>query len=369
VVDRLQGSSPSAGTPRNGFAELVEIIDGVVGLQPEIDRLLAGCLADGPKDAALARRAGRVKAVLADLVKRTGRLPPSPIVEEAHGLVRYHHEILAQTIEMAYRLDLGANWRAHAHFAESLGEPAVRLRRLRHLLAGYAAAMGDTEGAGALPQHTGHALRTPLTTIMGNASSLLQPEVAWEPDDEQRLLRGIVEESQRLARAIDNVLDLAAMQSGSLRPDFAWCDPAALADAAVKAVCGVPLPVTLAAADGLPQVWGDRRLLTRALANLVDNAVRHNAAGTPVALTVSAHAATVEVSVADQGSGLPARVREALVRAAGRHGLPSEIGTGMAATFGLVAAHGGTVSCSSGPDGTTCLVILAVAGRPSDPPA
>ncbi len=75
------------------------------------------------------------------------------------------------------------------------------------------------------PGALSHSLRTPLTTILGNASSLLQPAVDWDAESENRLLRGIVSESARLARTVDNILTLASISAWTLRPDFGHNPP------------------------------------------------------------------------------------------------------------------------------------------------
>ena len=78
--------------------------------------------------------------------------------------------------------------------------------------------------------------------------------------------------------------------------------------------------------------------------NVLDNALRHNPPGTSVAVTagVSTNRRLVTISVTDDGRGLPLRVGAAV--AAVRDSLPAEVGTGIAATIGLLAMHGGAIS-------------------------
>ena len=78
-----------------------------------------------------------------------------------------------------------------------------------------------------------HELRTPLTAIRGYASSLLQPDVTWDDDSQQRFLSRIAAESTRLGRLVDDLLDFSAIELGILRllPD--WCDIKLVLEAAV----------------------------------------------------------------------------------------------------------------------------------------
>jgi signal transduction histidine kinase len=359
MADQGLGGSSAHPDTRSVFEKLVVILDGAIALQPETESVMRSCLAEGPKNSTLARQAGRLTSTLVDLLVRADALPASAIVEEARGLLLYHHRLLVETVDYAYSVSSVLSPQSAPYFVDHLGEPAVRLRRLRGLVASYL-------GAGRLPGQLSHSLRTPLTTILGNASSLLQPELDWDRDAEDRLLRGIVGESLRLARAVDNILLLASMSSGTLRPDFDWCEPSAVIRAAVAKVDDGLSPhgrvdVILEPSDiGAParRLWADHTMLTHAMTNVVDNALRHNPPGTRVTLTAASNADSLTVSLRDDGRGLPAAVGAAVVKAATAGVLPTDVGTGMATTIGLVAVHGGTVAYPPRAIGTCCRMRL-----------
>jgi signal transduction histidine kinase len=363
MFDRPDQDRPSGTDAGLALEDLVGLLDAVIVLQPEIESVMQACLSDAAKDAILARRGGRLNNALVEILDRSERLGSTPIGDEACRLFRYHQHLLAQTLEYAYSIDAVLHPRAERYFRPGLGEPAVRLRRLRDLVAGYLGA--DQPPAGSvLPLEAGHALRTPLTTILGNASSLSQSDVAWTADEEQRLLAGIVDQSHRLARAIDNILDLAAIQAGALRPDYDWCNVGGVVRAAVaqvEAAFAQHVEVGIDGDDAL--VWADHRLLTRALVNLVDNAFRHNAfrhngAGTQVSVRVRTAADGVVISVLDDGRGLPTKVAKAVASVRRGHALPTEIGTGICTAIGLIRAHGGTAELDSRPGQTRWVVTL-----------
>ena len=74
-----------------------------------------------------------------------------------------------------------------------------------------------------------HDLRTPLASIKAAVSSLRADDVLWEPDDERALLETVADETDRLQRLIDNLLDLSRLQTGAVHPPVApsrstrWC--------------------------------------------------------------------------------------------------------------------------------------------------
>ncbi len=361
---------------RSVLAELLVIVEAAVALQPEIESVMRACLTQEPKGVALAQKSGQLKTTLAYLMERAERLPQTWVVEETRHLLLYHHRLLAETVSRAYSVSAIFHPPLVDKFPSHLGKPAARLRRLGALLAGYL----GSEDANVSSQRASHVsppglfshswlshrLRTPLTTVLGNASSLLQDDVAWDHDTQDRLLKGIVAESSRLARAVDNILHLASIDAGTMRPNFDWCDPVALLRAVMGEVDQALSPsdrVTLS--FSLPDtsgpgglVWADHVLLGRAVANVVDNALRHNPRATRITLAAAVEHEQLVFSVVDEGSGLGPDVSAAIATAVANGELPIDIGTGVATTIGLVRTHGGTVAYSSGPDGTCCKIKL-----------
>jgi signal transduction histidine kinase len=353
---------------RTGLDELVVILDAAIMLQAETESVMRACVAEGPKGSTLARRGQRVTGLLTDLVSRAEQLPASPIIDDARGLLRYHHRILDETLQFAYSVTAILDHRpATPHFCDRLGPPGARLRRLRDLVAGYVGDGGDglstaSAGTKGLPAQLSHSVRTALTMILGNASSLLQPDVDWDRASQDRFLRGIVLESARLTRVVDNILNLASMSNGTLRPDFDWCDPAEVIRGAVAEVDWDLGPerhidVTIDLPEVSPDhglIWADHSLLARALTNVLDNAVRHNRPDTAIRLSAATDGDYLTVAIHDDGQGLPTRVVAAVAGVAGTDVLPAGLGTGIPTTMGLLASHSGTVSYDAAAPGTRC---------------
>jgi hypothetical protein len=155
-----------------------------------------------------------------------------------------------------------------------------------------------------------HELRTPLTAIGGFASSLMQPDVTWDGESEQRFLSRIGAESARLNRLVDDLLDFSAIESSTLRLQPDWCELALVLDAAIA--CVVPSSaglIELRCASVLPVVWADHDRLEQVFVNLIENALRHNPAGTRVWVAAGGEEpGGVVVSVTDDGSGVPEEI-------------------------------------------------------------
>ena len=95
-------ASPSEVGSRSVLAELLVIVETTTALQPQIESVLRACLTPEPKGVALAQKGGQLNATLAHLLDRADRLPRTWIVEEARGLLQYHHRLLAETVSRAY---------------------------------------------------------------------------------------------------------------------------------------------------------------------------------------------------------------------------------------------------------------------------
>jgi len=230
-----------------------------------------------------------------------------------------------------------------------------------------------------------HELRTPLTAITGYATTLLQQDVTWDADSEQRFLSRIAAESARLGRLVNDLLDFSAIESGILRLQSDWCDIPLVLDAAVAVLPrDAAARVEVRDAPGLPAIWADHDRLEQVFVNLLSNALGHNPPETRVTVTAApAGPAEVTVRVADDGDGLPAELVRAVTEAGQRHdarlptplasgGAPrrrgSGAGLGLSIASGILAAHGGRLDLEPAERGTCFLITLPVEARVQAPP-
>jgi two-component system phosphate regulon sensor histidine kinase PhoR len=203
-----------------------------------------------------------------------------------------------------------------------------------------------------------HELRTPLSSIKGYAETLL--DVAVEDKGHAREFIGIIhQESDRLANLINDLLDLARIESGNMELSKAPFDVLAVAKRAVESMGGqaraksIKLGIT-AFSGVLPLAVGDEFGFRQVLTNLLDNALKYTPEGGGVTISVEAAGGFLQVNVADTGIGIsPAdipriferfyRVDKARSREAGGTGL------GLSIVKHIVQAHGGRVWVESAP--------------------
>ena len=208
-----------------------------------------------------------------------------------------------------------------------------------------------------------HELRTPLTAIRGYASSLLQPDVIWDAESQERFLTRIAAESARLGRLVDDMLDFSAIELGILRLQPDWCDIKLVLEAAVACLPpdGISM-VRIGCAPGLPVIWADHDRLEQVFVNLLANAIGHNPPGTLVSVIAEpTDSAEVRVTVADRGAGLPPEVAAAPFEPRRRRGSKTGgAGLGLSITRGIVAAHRGRLGVKTDESGASFTVWLPV---------
>jgi len=166
-------------------------------------------------------------------------------------------------------------------------------------------------------------------------------------------LSTVIDGAERLQRLIDNLLDLSRLQVGVIQPLLV---PVPLEEVIGPAVAGSPHDrVRIDVPDELPPVRTDPGLLERVIANLVENAVRHNPDGAdPVVLTARAEDGDVVVRVVDHGPGIPEadrrRVFEPFQRLDDSSSHPGP-GLGLAVAQGLADAVDAVLAVESTPGG------------------
>ncbi|NEB15937.1 sensor histidine kinase [Streptomyces coelicoflavus] len=209
-----------------------------------------------------------------------------------------------------------------------------------------------------------HDLRTPLAGIKAAVTSLRSDDVAWSEEDRAALLEGIEEGADRLDHLVGNLLDMSRLQTGTVTPLIREID---VDEVAPMALGGVPEGSTeLDIPETLPMVAVDAGLLERALANLVENAVKYSPDDRSVLVAASALADRVEVRVVDRGPGVPDEAKDRIFEPFQRHGdapRGAGVGLGLAVARGFAEAMGGTLNAEDTPGGglTMVLTLRAVA--------
>ncbi|MDX3851911.1 sensor histidine kinase KdpD [Streptomyces sp. AK02-01A] len=203
-----------------------------------------------------------------------------------------------------------------------------------------------------------HDLRTPLAGIKAAVTSLRSDDVEWSEEDRAELLEGIEHGADRLDHLVGNLLDMSRLQTGTVTPLIREID---LDEVVPVALGGVPEDsVELDIPESLPMVAVDPGLLERAVANIVENAVKYSPYGRRVHVAASALGDRVEVRVVDRGPGVPDEAKERIFEPFQRYGdapRGAGVGLGLAVARGFVEAMGGTLAAEDTPGGGLTMVL------------
>jgi len=199
-----------------------------------------------------------------------------------------------------------------------------------------------------------HEMRTPLTAIQGMTELLANYEM--EPARRKEISSAINSEVKRLTGMITEYLDITRLESGATPLRKAPVKVEALVQRTLLLLEVVAaqrkIRLSLAPSQGLHVVFADAELLSRAVENLVSNAIKYSPEDTEVSITVEPCQQSIAISVADRGYGIPesdlARVFEKFYRVPRVQDADAP-GTGLGLAFvrDIAELHGGTVTVSS----------------------
>jgi two-component system, OmpR family, sensor histidine kinase KdpD len=216
-----------------------------------------------------------------------------------------------------------------------------------------------------------HDLRTPLSSVLGAASTLRDLDAVLDADAKAELLGTIIEESERLNRFIVNLLDMTRLEAGAVAPNLAPQDVAETVDTALRRVEKVlgSHRIVVDLAPDLPTLRLDAVLFEQVLVNLLDNAAKYAPAGTSVTVRARRDGAHVRIEILDEGVGLPEndveRVFDKFYRVRKSDHVRAGTGLGLGISRGFVEAMGGTVTAANRRDrsGAVFTVTLPVPSR------
>lgn len=197
-----------------------------------------------------------------------------------------------------------------------------------------------------------HEFRTPLTSIAMGIGMLLERSRAAGDSQERQLLMAVNEDTQRLIKLVNDLLDLSRIESGRVQMEFAAVRLDRLLPEAAKPFFdqakekGIDLVVTVP--PDLPAAWADAGKITWVISNLIGNAIRYTPAGGRITVGAEQKGNRLHVSVADTGVGIPESEFENIfrkfVQLPGPEGTsPGGAGLGLSIAREIVQAHGGRI--------------------------
>jgi len=197
-----------------------------------------------------------------------------------------------------------------------------------------------------------HDLRTPLATIVGSASALVEEDTTLKAENKLELSRAIYDEAQRMSTLVNNILDMARLDAGAVELNKQWVP--------LEEIIGTVLTllqkrlegrlVTVKLPPGIPMIYVDAVMIEQVLINLLENVLRYTPERSPVEIMAEASSFAVEISVADRGPGIPKgsenKLFEKFYRVQ-REAAQSGVGLGLTICRAIIEAHGGTIQAQN----------------------
>lgn len=214
-----------------------------------------------------------------------------------------------------------------------------------------------------------HDLRTPLTALVGliDAMMLIEPKLEAQ---HQEFAGAIREQAMRTSAQVNNLLDMARLQAGKVTLKREWQPLEDAVGAALQARAAVlgGHSVRIDLPGDLPVLELDAVLMERVFSNLLENAAKYTPTGSVIEISARVAGEEVEVSVCDNGPGLPPGREQAIFEKFARGQEESNVvgvGLGLAIVRAIVAAHGGKVwACNRSPRTGACFVFTLPIGNP-----
>ena len=214
----------------------------------------------------------------------------------------------------------------------------------------------------ALLSSISHDLRTPLATMIGSVSTLIDFKSSLTVEDEQELLSNTLDEARRLDRYIQKLLDMTKVGSGDLKLERDWVGIDEIVGVVLKRT-GVLLKgqqIILKLASDLPLVCVHGALIEQAIFNVVENAIRYTPVGKNITIVGQADEDCIELDVCDAGPGIPEPfwndIFEMFFTLSQGDQHPSGTGLGLAICQSILGAHGGRAKVEmSSPESGTCI--------------
>jgi two-component system sensor histidine kinase KdpD len=212
-----------------------------------------------------------------------------------------------------------------------------------------------------------HDLKTPLSSIYGAATTLLEAESRLLEPERRELIESIAEEAERLNRVVTNLLEMTRLESGiELQKD--WQPLEEIVGAALTRLNKTlgDRPVAIEIADNLPLIFVDDVLLEEVFINLLENVVKYTPAGTPVEIVANCADGKLTISIRDRGPGFVPGDEEQVFQKfyRGKTDGARGMGLGLAICRVIINAHGGSISARNNAAGGAVVKIELPMGTP-----
>lgn len=209
-----------------------------------------------------------------------------------------------------------------------------------------------------------HDLKTPLSSVLGAATTLRDLSARLSDSEKLDLLATVIDESERLNRFIANLLDMTKLESGAIVPNAALHDLSEIVGSAVrrakKILTGHSLELTME--PNLPMLELDAVLFEQVLFNLLDNAAKYAPTGSTIRMQSWREGKSVCLQVLDEGEGIPAgeveNIFDKFYRVQKGDHVRAGTGLGLAISRGFVEAMHGTITAANRTDRSGAVITI-----------
>lgn len=214
----------------------------------------------------------------------------------------------------------------------------------------------------ALLSSISHDLRTPLSSVTGSLSALLDNDASLDDASRRELLETAFTEAGHLNRLVGNLLDMTRMEAGALKLNRKACE--------LRDVLGVTLEqlkekigarnIQIDIPNDFPEISMDFLFMMKVFFNLIDNALKYSSADTPIDIKAIVLKDKVRIEIMDQGIGIPKADLKHIFEKFYRVESPQRIigtGLGLSICKGIIEAHGGEICARNNPDRGAAFII------------
>ncbi len=214
----------------------------------------------------------------------------------------------------------------------------------------------------ALLNSISHDLKTPLASITGSLTALLDNDSSLDDTTRKELLETAFEESDRLNRLVGNLLDMTRMEAGALKINRKPCE--------LRDVLGASLEqlkekiksrnIRIDIPRDFPEILMDFSFMMKVFFNLIDNALKYSSADTPIDIKATMIQDKIKIEIKDQGVGIPKGDLKRIFDKFYRVERPKAVtgtGLGLSICRGIIEVHGGEISAQNNPDGGATFII------------
>lgn len=218
----------------------------------------------------------------------------------------------------------------------------------------------------ALLSSISHDLRTPLSSIIGSATTLSHMGDSLTKQNRAELMQNILQESDRLNRFVQNLLDMTKLGHGNLELKREWCGD--IRDILGRATTRLQrelrnFKVEYKIDDDVSNLYVDPVLFEQVIVNIVENATKYSKPDTKITISLEKRDDKALLKIMDQGEGIPEADREKVFdmfyRVRAGDSKVAGTGLGLAICRGLVEAHGGTIHAEAGFRGKGAIIVIS----------